>query len=215
MMIYTLLVVLAVLFVTAQGANLRAAFGPPETVKSLDLPAYLGLWYQMASDEVVYATFEKDAYCSTALYGDNGDATISVHNYATIGGPAGTTYLIDGYGYIPDPAEPGQLMVSLTGHNAVPFPTPYWILELGPINKNGLYDYAIVSDNMASTLFVLARDVNTYNSQYRESVSKRLTELGFVGRKAPIDMYQGTDCVYESTLRQAQIKKFQEQQQHK
>lgn len=210
-MIYTLLIVLVVLLVTAHGANLRVAFGP-DTVNSLDIVKYLGLWYQMASDEVVYATFEKDAYCATAVYGDNGDGTISVHNYATIGGASGTTYLIDGYGYQPNPAEPGKLMVSLSGPDASPVPAPYWILELGPINSNSLYDYAIVSDNIASTLFVLARDVNTYNTQYREGVSKRLTELGFVGRKAPIDMYQGTDCVYESTLRQAQMKKFQQSQ---
>jgi lipocalin len=89
--------------------------------------------------------------------------------------------------------------------DASPFPAPYWILELGPVNSDGLYDYGIVSDNLGSTLFVLARDVDTYNSKYKASVSVTLTKLGFTGYKAPIDLYQGSDCVYESTLRRSKI----------
>lgn len=61
----------------------------PDTVKELDVPKYLGLWYQMAADEIVYSTFEKDSYCATALYGDNGDGTLSVHNYAAQNSPQG------------------------------------------------------------------------------------------------------------------------------
>ena len=42
------------------------------TVDSLDVAAYLGLWYQMSSDKLVLSTTEKNVYCATALYGDNG-----------------------------------------------------------------------------------------------------------------------------------------------
>jgi len=61
--------------VLAQAANVQMQVGKinPDTVDSLDVPKYLGLWYQMAADQIVYSTFEKDAYCCTALYGDNGD----------------------------------------------------------------------------------------------------------------------------------------------
>lgn len=65
----------------------------------------------------------------------------------------------------------------------------------------GLYDYAIVSDNFAMLLFVLVRDVATFNDKNKESVSATLTQLGFEGYTAPIDTYQETDCVYESTAR--------------
>jgi lipocalin len=82
-------------------------------------------------------------------------------------------------------------------------------LELGPINAQNQYDWAIVSDNLASTLFILARNVQVYNTQYKDYVMKRVTDLGFTGKKAPIEMYQGTDCVYESTMRRQQMKKFQ------
>lgn len=57
--------------------SIQAVFGNgkinPDTVDSLDIPKYLGLWYQIAADQIVYSTFENDAYCCTALYGDNGD----------------------------------------------------------------------------------------------------------------------------------------------
>lgn len=180
----------------------------PDTVDTLDVPKYLGLWYQMSADAIVYASFEQDAYCATALYADNGDGTLSVHNYATIGAPNGEVYVIDGYAYQSKPdEEPGQLKVVFNSDDAAPFPAPYWILELGPINTDGLYDYAIVSDNLSAFLFVLARDVTTFNNKYKDSVSKTLTDLGFSGLTKPIDTYQESDCVYETNKRSAMIKK--------
>lgn len=170
----------------------------PDTVKSLDVPKYLGLWYQMSADQIVYSTFEKDAYCCTALYGDNGDGTLSVHNYAKIGSSNGTDYIIDGFAVQTKPdTYPGQLKVTFNSSDAAPFPAPYWILELGPINANNQYDWAIVSDNLSAFLFVLARDVATFNAKYKDSVNAELTALGFTGKTAPIDTYHGSDCVYE------------------
>jgi lipocalin len=158
----------------------------PPTVASLDVAQYLGLWYQMAADAIVYDTFEKDSYCATALYGDNGDGTISVHNYAKTKSPStGDDYVIDGYAYQTDAVNsPGKLKVVFNSDKAWPFPAPYWILELGPVNDKNQYDYAIVSDNLSAFLFVLARDVNTFNSKYKASVSKSLVELGFTGKSA-------------------------------
>ena len=206
--IFVLLALIA--FAAAFSNNSTIGKINPDTVDTLDVAKYLGLWYQVEADQIVYSTFEKDAYCCTALYGVNGDGTLSVHNYARIGSPTGTTYDIDGYAYQTDAsAHPGQLKVVFDSDDAAPFPAPYWILELGPINANNLYDWAIVSDNLSSFLFVLARDVSTYNSQYKEGILKKLSELGFTGRTAPIDTYHGSDCIYESTVRQQQIKSFE------
>ena len=191
------------------GLSSRLSKINPDTVDTLDVPKYLGLWYQMASDEIVLATFEKDAYCATAVYGDNGDGTLSVHNYATIGSANGTTYTIDGYAYQTDAANyPGKLKVVFDSDDASPYPAPYWVLDLGPVHANGLYDWAIVSDSFSSTLFILARDVTTFNYKYRDSVYAEVATLGFTGKSAPIDLYQGADCVYEASQRRAQMAKL-------
>ena len=175
----------------------------------------------MYADQIVYNTFEKDSFCSTAMYGANcklailfhyqsfwlhilADGTISVHNYATQHAPNGTVYTIDGYAYQTDDKVQGKLKVHFDSSDAAPFDAPYWILTLGPI-VNGQYDYAIVSDNINYFLFVLARDVATFNAKYNTEVLAQLETLGFTGIKKPIATYQGTDCVYEANVRKAQI----------
>jgi apolipoprotein D and lipocalin family protein len=126
------------------------------------------------------------------------DGKVSVHNYAAIGSPTGTPYTIDGYAYAEDPNELSKLKVHFTSDEAhSPFDAPYWILSVGPI-VNGLYEWAIVSDNLSMTLFVLARNADTYNSQYKAAVNSQLQTLGFTGYKAPIDIYQGSDCKYDT-----------------
>jgi len=189
----------------------RAAPWNPETVDALDLTKYDGLWYQMYADAVVMNTFEKDSYCDTALYGINEDSTVSVHNYAKVGAPNGTDYVIDGYAYYEDEKsqseEPGQLLVHFDSDDAAPFDAPYWVLALGPVNSDDKYDWAIVSDNLGYFLFVLARDAETFYTKYKAEIDALLTELGFTGRKAPIPIYQGDDCVYESAKINAEILK--------
>ena len=202
--------ILCVIFAFSLAVNVTVAKVNPDTVPSLDVPKFLGLWYQMYADEIVIKTTEKDTFCATAAYGDNGDGTLSVHNYATLKSPTGSVYIIDGYAYQTDAVNhPGQLKVVFESDDAAPVPAPYWILELGPINKNNYYDWAIVSDSFGSSLFVLARDPDTFKSQYDTEVVKKCTELGFTGRSAPIPIYQGHDCKYESTLRQKQMASFE------
>jgi lipocalin len=177
----------------------------PTTVSSLDVNKYIGLWYQMYADQIVYSTFEKDSYCSTAKYGLNEDNTISVHNYATIGSPNGNVYTIDGYAYNTDPSQPGQLKVHFDSSDAAPFDAAYWVLALGP-EVNNQYSWAVVSDNLSQFLFILARDVNTFKTTYETEVLSLVNGLGFTGFKKPIATYQESDCVYEATLRQKHIK---------
>ena len=62
---------------------------------------------------------------------------------------------ITGYAYYSDGDCCGYLTVQLEDLS----PAPYWVLELGPVVDDS-YDYAIVSDNFAFSLFVLARNVS-------------------------------------------------------
>mmetsp|Transcript_116832 Transcript_116832/g.251126 ORF Transcript_116832/g.251126 Transcript_116832/m.251126 type:complete len:209 (+) Transcript_116832:23-649(+) len=168
-----------------------------DTVDELDVNAYVGQWYQMYADQLVYSTIEPDAYCVTATYALQDDGSISVHNYQTTGSPTEGADTIDGSAYIPDPSEPGKLSVSFdTVDNGAG--APYWVLDLGPINADGLYDWSIVSDPFTAYLFVLARDITTFNEKYDEEVTSKLTELGFTKKfNTPIATYQEDDCVYD------------------
>lgn len=180
---------------TTSTSDLAAAMAV-DTVDVLELDAYVGLWYQMYADKLVYSTIEPDAECVTALYGFQDDGSVSVHNYQTTGSPDSGVAIIDGYATVPNAEEPGQLSVVFDSVSAVG--APYWVLALGPKNDGGMYDYAIVSDPLKAYLFVLARDVDTFNSKYDEAVQQQLDSLGFNKKlNSPIATYQGKDCVYE------------------
>ena len=202
-MIFNLLVVLTFLAVANAQFNSTVVGGLLGAAPALDvvnIAQYTGYWYQMYADALVIATIEKDSFCDTALYGTpDSEGHISVKNAAKIGSATGTDYVITGYAFQdPDSTKQGQLKVKFDdGQGAAPVAAPYWVLELGPVNKNNMYDYAIVSDNLSQFLFVLARDVATFKSQYDAHVQDSLKQLGFKGYKAPRAIYQGADCTYD------------------
>jgi lipocalin len=75
-----------------------------------------------------------------------------------------------------------------------------WVLHLGPLDKNGLYSYAITSDPTGTVMWVLARNVTEFNLLYDADAHAKLEELGFKdGGKTPVASYQGNDCTYENT----------------
>ena len=122
--------------------------------------------------------FDKGNECTTATYGDNGDGTLSVHNFCTLNSPTGDASVIEGYVFNPNAAEPGQFTLHLDG---TPADATYWVLELGPINSNNQYDYAIVSDSTNKFLYVLTRDMATFESKYETAVLASVKNLGFTG----------------------------------
>lgn len=104
---------------------------------------------------------------------------------------------IEGYVYYKE----GELKSKLKLHfysKGPPWDGNYWVLEVGPINKDGFYDWAIVSDRMGLLLFILARDVDEFDKKYDKDIKKKVKELGFKGfkYKEPIKTKQGIDCMY-------------------
>ena len=130
-------------------------------------------WYQMFSD-LSTSVFETN-YCVTADYGINPNGTVSVHNRDRRGSVTGGETEIFGYAEAADPSAPGELTVYLQG---VPVGAPYWIFTLGAV-VNGQYEYAVVSDPLQLTLFVLARNVTTWYSKYNATVYASLLAEGF------------------------------------
>ncbi|XP_072043094.1 apolipoprotein D-like [Amphiura filiformis] len=162
-----------------------------DAVKDVDVTKYLGRWYQTHTN--YYSDFFagiQDSECVSATYEVISALNVTVYNaYKT---RAGVIDEIRGYAYIPDPREPGKLLVALEG---VPVDAPYWIFKLGPI-VNDQYEYSVVSDNAALGLFVLARDVPRFKELYEAEVLEYLQLTGFTGPRGPIEEYHGTDCEY-------------------
>ena len=72
-------------------------------------------------------------------------------------------------------------------------PAPYWVLELGPIVEDQ-YDYSIVSDNKAISLFVLTRDVDRFYKLYQEQVDASLKDFGFTKAYNKPEIMNQTNC---------------------
>jgi len=90
----------------------------------------------------------------------------------------------------------GALVVNLHG---VPVPAPYDIILLGPktYGQFGSYQYAVVSDQLEISLFVLARDVNEFYAKYNQTVYDELEALGYdTWLNDPIQTFQDGCPVY-------------------
>lgn len=142
-----------------------------KAVDELDLPTYMGKWYQVYKDNF-NKVFQGFGRCSTAEYSILDTNKVSVLNQQI--NQKNEYDTIDGYAYYKDDDCCGYLTVNLSGAPEA----SYWVLELGPVVDN-LYDYSIVSDNLGLSLFVLARDVDRFYSLYNDAVLKSLNEFGF------------------------------------
>jgi len=164
----------------ASGAS---ALAPLDTV---DVGAYTGRWYQTYASPSVAYTFQLGGNCVTADYNVTAfDNVVSVRNIVRpITGRLPIT--INGYA-IQDPAVAGALDVQLGPFADINEPKAfttgdsYWILDLGPINDAGQYDYSVVSDSEQSTLYVLARDPAVFEAEYERDVLDTLEAQGFTG----------------------------------
>jgi len=167
------------------------------TVPTLNVDQYLGRWYQIYANAFVFNTFEKDAVCVTADYHRAFDGKIGILNSNNLKTPSGPKSIIRGYAYVEDASKPGQLTVQLNG---IPFDSPYWIVQLGPVVR-GKYSYSVITDPLLTTLFVLARNVNDFYSKYNSTVYPFLLELGFTSANSPIVTLQ-SGCNYSFTSAQ-------------
>jgi lipocalin len=144
----------------------------PETVPEISLDKYIGHWYQVYGAPA-NILFQGYGICITADYGLLDGGNISVVNKQL--NEYGEPEQISGYAYCKNPLSPGKLMVHLEG---VPVDGPYWIVKLGEI-VNDEYTYSIITVPSGISLWVLARDVDTFMEYYDDEVNDFLEEYGF------------------------------------
>jgi apolipoprotein D and lipocalin family protein len=123
---------------------------PPNTVPTVDINRYLGLWYQVAG----YPFFPtNDLVGVTAEYEllDNGN--VRVFNRGFVGDFDGPEDTIVGEARIVDTDTNAQLAVRFPEVLGGIFEAEYWIIRLDEEN----YTWAVVSDSRRGTLFILSR----------------------------------------------------------
>jgi len=157
-----------------------------KAVDKIDLNEYSGKWFQVYKNSFDNL-FQGDGTCAIAQYSlqENGQVKVYNEQIDSNGKPDG----IEGYAYYKDGDCCGYLTVQLEDLK----PAPYWVLELGPV-ENKQYQYSIVSDDKAISLFVLVRDVEEFQKKYEDQVLSSIREFGFTKPwNKPIPMNQ-TNC---------------------
>ncbi len=179
-MLYLNLFTIFYLLICVNGKEYKA-------VDDLDVTKYVGKWYQVYKDSF-NRLFQGNGKCAFAEYSIlDDDDDISVYNQQL--NNDNKIESIYGYAYYKDGDCCGYLTVMLENNPEA----PYWVLELGPVVDN-YYDYSIVSDNNALSLFVLTRNVDRFYELYNDDVLISLDEFGFNKLyNSPIEMNQ-TNC---------------------
>uniref|UniRef100_A0A1I7ZB72 Lipocln_cytosolic_FA-bd_dom domain-containing protein n=1 Tax=Steinernema glaseri TaxID=37863 RepID=A0A1I7ZB72_9BILA len=148
----------------------------PEPVSSFNIDAFMGQWYQ-----VVYSPPLSPRPCSMVTYkkmadiNNGGVGTIfEIFQYATDGTPYGKPDISSGYAIMKQQGE----LIFRTSNNQDD--VNVHVLAVGPINRNGEYEYAIMSTNCNYPLYVYARDPVAYKQKYEAVVTQELDKLGMV-----------------------------------
>jgi apolipoprotein D and lipocalin family protein len=138
---------------------------PLETVSYVDVNRYLGKWYEIAS---IPQFFSKGCNCTTAEYSTYPNGVIKVKNSCNLNNVNGILNTIIGSAVPERGSNNTKLKVSFTG---TPTVSNYWIIDLADD-----YSYAVVSDPLRSTCFILSRiptmDEATYQSLLSKAASK-------------------------------------------
>lgn len=160
------------------GAGAARRLAAPPSVPEVDIPAYVGRWYNVYYDK--FTTLFSSPDCATAYYSYVPDAdvpTISVNNSGTEDGEP--TYILGSAFNDDAPCTPSELVLRLDG---VPQDATYHVIGLGPkVHGTGYYAWSMVTDNRGYSLYVLARDVDEFFEKYDDDVKKLLDEFGYTG----------------------------------
>ncbi|MAK64669.1 MAG: lipocalin [Maricaulis sp.] len=118
---------------------------PPQTVGTVDLDRYAGLWFEIFRAD---HSFERDCDGVTAFYERQGEDRVRVINRCWQGGLEGELDIANGRARLPDPSDTSRLEVSFFG----PFYGDYWVIDLAED-----YSWALVSEPAGRYLWMLSR----------------------------------------------------------
>ncbi|MCX7984412.1 MAG: lipocalin family protein [Bacteroidetes bacterium] len=143
-----------------------SAYVPLDTVASVDLSRYVGVWYEVAR---LPNNFQEGCYCTTAEYTLRSDGTIAVRNSCRKDSVNGRIDQVTGKAFVVEGSNNAKLKVQFFW----PFRGDYWILALGPE-----YSYAVVGTPNRQYLWILSRTPSLPDDVYRRLLDE-VKEKGF------------------------------------
>jgi apolipoprotein D and lipocalin family protein len=155
------------------GPAVDPTLGPmPEgdTVDYVDLSAYLGTWYEIAS---IPQSFQRGCAGTTATYEAVDQNTVRVINRCRVDG---AERVAEGIATVVDLVSNARLAVAFGRQEA----GPYWIVDLGVrFSVDEPYPWAVVSNPDRSALWILNREPTMPADRFAAIVD-RLQQRGFV-----------------------------------
>lgn len=139
----------------------------PEPAQVVELPRYLGLWYEFARYE---NRFEKDCEGVTAEYAKRGDGVVSVKNTCRKGSPTGPVKVADGKAVPAGDPKGAKFKVTFFGPALF---TNYVVLDRAPD-----YSWAIVGEGSGKFLWILTREPVPTPAR-RDELVRRVGALGY------------------------------------
>lgn len=131
-----------------------------KTVPFVDINRYMGLWYQISANPT---PFSGDLVGVTADYTLLDDGSVRVYNSGFKGTLDGEFEDIIGRAEVVDKNTNSKLKVTFPGAPDLPFPN-YLIVVLDEVD----YQYAVVTDPLQQTLFVLSRTPQMDEDLYQD-----------------------------------------------
>ncbi len=144
----------------------RLKLAPLSTVSKVDLPKYLGTWYEIASFP---QRFQKGCTGSTATYSQRPDGTIDVLNKCRLDSLEGPEKIAHGVARVVDAQTNARLEVSFFR----PFWGDYWVVDLAPD-----YTFAVVGHPSRDYLWILSRTPQLSPEVY-DGILGRLRASGY------------------------------------
>ena len=144
----------------------RLHLPPLQTVAHVDLPRYLGTWYEIANFP---QSFQRGCTATTATYTLRADGDIDVLNRCHKDSIDGEVKSALGRARVVERSTNAKLEVSFFR----PFWGDYWIIDLA-----GDYSYAVVGHPGRDYLWILARSPTIPEATY-ETIVTRLQSQGY------------------------------------
>lgn len=152
-----ILVITVLIGIGLLGVGCSPKTTPPSTAPSVDLPRYMGKWYEIAS---IANRFQRGCRCTTARYQLN-DLTVSVVNQCMKGNNKTMTQA-RAKAWIANRDDNSKLNVQFFW----PFRANYWILAISPN-----YQYALVGTPNRRYLWILSRTPTMPKVAYQQLVN--------------------------------------------